>query len=331
MNKTGSVDALLQVRGLKKYFPITGGLIPRVIGNLKAVDGVDLHIYRGRTLGIVGESGCGKTTLGRVILGLIDRTGGEVLFKNVDLSRCSARQYRRMRRHMQIIFQDPFASLHPRLTVSKLVGEPMKIHRIADGKDRKERVRELIDIVGLNAFHLDKYPHEFSGGQQQRIAIARALSLNPELIICDEPVSALDVSIRSQILNLLEDLQEQYDLTYMFISHDLAVVRHVCDTVGVMYLGYLVEVASVDELYANPLHPYTEALFSAIPRPEPARKRERIVLSGEVPSPVDIPAGCRFHSRCPHRMDVCGEVEPKLVELSEGHQVRCHLHGNTAP
>ncbi|UCF98650.1 MAG: ABC transporter ATP-binding protein [Spirochaetaceae bacterium] len=326
----GSVEMLLRVKNLKKYFPITGGIIPRVISNLKAVDGVDLHIQRGETLGIVGESGCGKTTLGRVILGLIDRTDGEVIFKNVNLTQCSAKEYRQMRRHMQIIFQDPFASLHPRLTVSRLIEEPMKIHGIGTAKERKARVEDLINIVGLSSDHLPKYPHEFSGGQQQRIGIARALALNPDLVICDEPVSALDVSIRSQILNLLADLQEKYDLTYMFISHDLAVVRHVCDTVGVMYLGQLVEVASVDELYASPLHPYTEALFSAIPRTDPTLKRERIVLSGEVPSPVDIPAGCRFQSRCRYRMDVCKEHEPNLIDRGREHYIRCHLHDQTA-
>lgn len=330
MKSPGSTETLLRVENLKKYFPIVGGIIPRVIGNLKAVDGVDLHIQRGETLGIVGESGCGKTTLGRVILGLIDRTDGEVIYKNMNLTRCSAKEYRRMRRHMQIIFQDPFASLHPRLTVASLVEEPMKIHGIGNGRQRKERVKEIVSIVGLSPYHLTKYPHEFSGGQQQRIGIARALALNPDLIICDEPVSALDVSIRSQILNLLEDLQEKYDLTYMFISHDLAVVRHVCDSVGVMYLGQLVEVAFVDELYHNPMHPYTEALFSAIPRTDPTVKRERIVLSGEVPSPVDIPAGCRFRSRCRYSMEVCKKREPKLVDRGGEHYIRCHLHAPSA-
>jgi oligopeptide/dipeptide ABC transporter ATP-binding protein len=327
MNHWGTDELILKVKNLKKYFPITGGIIPRVIGNLKAVDGVDLQIRRGQTLGIVGESGCGKTTLGRVILGLIERTDGQVIFKNIDLSDCSKREYRRMRKHMQIIFQDPFASLHPRLTVRRLVEEPMKLHGLGTRKERMERVEDLINTVGLNPFHMEKYPHEFSGGQQQRIAIARALSPHPDLIICDEPVSALDVSIRSQILNLLKDLQERYKLTFMFISHDLAVIRHVCDVVGVMYLGHLVEVASVDELYENPLHPYTKALFSAIPRPDPTLKRERTVLSGEVPSPVDIPPGCRFQSRCPHIMDVCTHMEPKLMDYGEGHQIRCHLYG----
>jgi oligopeptide/dipeptide ABC transporter ATP-binding protein len=326
MNEPKSGDILLEVKELKKYFPITGGVVPRVVGNLKAVDGISLHIKQGETLGIVGESGCGKTTLGRVILRLVDLTEGEVIFNKKNISHYSTRDFRRMRRHMQIIFQDPFASLHPRMTVGSLISEPMKIHGLGNRQERKERVHELIQIVGLDPYHLSKYPHEFSGGQQQRIGIARALAPSPDLIICDEPVSALDVSIRSQILNLLDDLQKKFNLTYMFISHDLAVIRHISDRVGVMYLGNLVEMASGDELFNNPLHPYTEALFSAIPVLDPKLRREKIVLSGEVPSPVDIPAGCRFHGRCRYRMDVCTQKEPELENIGNSHFVRCYLH-----
>lgn len=326
MNEHKSGDILLEVKELKKYFPITGGVVPRVVGNLKAVDGISLHIKQGETLGIVGESGCGKTTLGRVILRLIDLTEGEVIFNKKDISHYSTREFRRMRRYMQIIFQDPFASFHPRMTVGSLISEPMKIHGLGNRHERKERVHELIKIVGLDPYHLSKYPHEFSGGQQQRIGIARALAPSPDLIICDEPVSALDVSIRSQILNLLDDLQKKFNLTYMFISHDLAVIRHISDRVGVMYLGKLVELATVDELFNNPLHPYTEALFSAIPVLNPKLRREKIVLSGEVPSPIDIPAGCRFHGRCRHRMEVCTQKEPEFKNIGNSHFVRCYLH-----
>jgi len=326
MNEQKSGDILLEVKGLKKYFPITGGVIPRTVGNLKAVDGISLHIKQGETLGIVGESGCGKTTLGRVILRLIDLTEGEVIFNKKDISHYSTREFRRMRRYMQIIFQDPFASLHPRMTVGSLISEPMKIHGFGNRHERKERVKELIKVVGLDPYHLSKYPHEFSGGQQQRIGIARALAPSPDLIICDEPVSALDVSIRSQILNLLDDLQKKFNLTYMFISHDLAIIRHISDRVGVMYLGKLVELATGDELFNNPLHPYTEALFSAIPVLDPKLRREKIVLSGEVPSPVDIPAGCRFHGRCRHRKEVCTQNEPEFKNIGNSHFVRCYLH-----
>ena len=324
MNEQKSI--LLEVKGLKKYFPITGGVIPRVVGNLKAVDGISLQVKQGETLGIVGESGCGKTTLGRVILRLIDLTEGQVIFNKKDISHYSARSFRKMRRHMQIIFQDPYASLHPRMTVGSLIGEPMRIHGLGNRQERQKRVRELIEIVGLDPYHLSKYPHEFSGGQQQRIGIARALAARPDFIICDEPVSALDVSIRSQILNLLNDLQKKFNLTYMFISHDLAVVRHISDRVGVMYLGKLVELATSDELFNNPLHPYTNALFSAIPVLDPKLRREKIVLSGEVPSPVDIPAGCRFHGRCRDRMKICTQTEPELNNIGNKHFVRCYLH-----
>jgi oligopeptide transport system ATP-binding protein len=313
-------EPLLEVRELKKHFPIMSGIIRRPTGWLKAVDGVSFQVRRGETLGIVGESGCGKTTLGRVILRLLEPTSGEVL-----------KQYRPVRRDMQIIFQDPFASLHPRLKVGRIITEPLAIHGLAGRRERRERARELIRVVGLDPLHLDKYPHEFSGGQQQRIVIARALSLHPALVICDEPVSSLDVSIQSQILNLLKDLQSRFGLTYVFISHNLAVVRHISEQVGVMYLGQLVELAPVEELYGRPLHPYTQALFSAIPVADPKLRRERILLSGDVPSPVDIPPGCRFAGRCRHRMRICEEQEPRLTPREAGgHFVRCHLYGELA-
>jgi oligopeptide/dipeptide ABC transporter ATP-binding protein len=283
-------------------------------------------MQRGETFGVVGESGCGKTTLGRVLLRLTEPTAGEVRFNGRVVSDISLNRFRPIRRDMQIIFQDPFASLNPRMRIETVVGEPLKLHGLADRKQRKHRVEELIKVVGMDPYHLRKYPHEFSGGQQQRIVIARALALNPALIVCDEPVSALDVSIQSQILNLLQKLQHQFDLTYLFISHDLSVIRHISSTVGVMYLGKLVEMAGVDELFAKPLHPYTEALFSAIPTTDPGLRRERILLKGDVPSPVDIPQGCRFHSRCRYRMEKCANREPELIDTGGRHFVRCYLH-----
>jgi oligopeptide/dipeptide ABC transporter ATP-binding protein len=337
MTEAGRAGAppLLEVRDLKKHFPIHSGILRRPSDWLKAVDGVSFQVRRGETLGIVGESGCGKTTLGRVILRLLEPTSGEVLLEGRNISGCSLRRFRPLRRHMQIIFQDPFASLHPRLKAGRIISEPLAIHRLAGRRQRRERARELIEVVGLDSKHLDKYPHEFSGGQQQRIVIARALSLNPALVVCDEPVSSLDVSIQSQILNLLRDLQSRFGLTYLFISHNLAVVRHISDRVGVMYLGQLVELAPVEELYGRPLHPYTQALFSAIPVADPKMRRERILLSGDVPSPVDIPPGCRFAGRCRHRLEICGREEPRLVprqgSVPQGdagsHLVRCHLYG----
>ena len=319
-------ETLLEARDLKKYFPIKGGVLSRTVGHLKAVDGVSFSIRKGETFGVVGESGCGKTTLGRVLLRLIEPTAGEVLFNDKSISRIPINSFRPIRRDMQIIFQDPFASLHPRMRIETIIGEPMKLHRLADRQRIKRRVRELIEVVGMDSYHLRKYPHEFSGGQQQRIVIARALALNPALIVCDEPVSALDVSIQSQILNLLRELQGRFDLTYLFISHDLSVIRHISDTVGVMYLGKLMETAGVDEIFANPLHPYTKALFSAIPTTDPGLRRERILLKGDVPSPVDIPPGCRFQSRCSHRMEQCTRQEPELKDLGSSHCVRCHLY-----
>jgi len=322
-------EILLEAKELTKYFPITGGLIPRVIANLKAVDGVSFKLKAGETLGIVGESGCGKSTLGRIILRLLEPTSGEVIFKEKSvcgINGCSLNEFRKLRSNMQIIFQDPFASLNPRMKVGSILTEPLRIHKVCSASERRVKVEELVSLVGLNHYHLGKYPHEFSGGQQQRIGIARALALNPDLIICDEPVSALDVSIQSQILNLLKDLQGQLGLTYMFISHDLSVVKHISDTIGVMYLGRIIELASVKELFSNPRHPYTEALLSAIPVPNPRAERKRIILHGDVPSPINLPLGCRFQSRCPHKMDICTEVEPALVEVAAGHQSACYLN-----
>ena len=318
-------ETLLEVRDLKKWFPITGGILSRVVANVQAVDGVSFDIYKGETLGLVGESGCGKTTTGRLILRLIEPTAGTVHFEGVDVLALRGEQMRRLRREMQIIFQDPYASLNPRMTIGDIIGEPLEIHGVARGKDKEQRVASLLERVGLRAAHARRFPHEFSGGQRQRIGIARALALNPKLIICDEPVSALDVSIQSQVLNLLKELQQEFGLTYLFIAHGLHVVKHVSDRVGVMYLGKLVEVAASKDLFDAPKHPYTEALLSAIPVPDPTAKRERIVLEGDVPSPVHPPTGCRFNTRCPYVMDVCRQVEPQLTDLGGGHMVACHL------
>lgn len=318
-------DILMEVRDLKKYFPISGGLFGRTVGQVQAVDGVSFDVRRGETLGLVGESGCGKTTTGKVILRLQDATAGQVIFEGRDIFNLNREEMRKLRREMQIIFQDPYASLNPRMTVGDIIGEPLEIHNVAKGAAKTKRVTELLEVVGLSAFHARRYPHEFSGGQRQRIGIARALALNPKLIVCDEPVSALDVSIQSQILNLLEDLQKEFGLTYLFIAHGLSVVKHVSDRVGVMYLGKLVELAEADELYHNPRHPYTEALMSAIPIPNPELRRERIVLQGDVPSPVNPPKGCRFHTRCPIAEDICREVEPEFMNIGNDHWVACHL------
>ncbi|OLZ09961.1 ABC transporter ATP-binding protein [Sulfobacillus thermosulfidooxidans] len=317
-------DILMEVRDLTKYFPITGGLFSRVVGQVKAVDGVSFDLRRGETLGLVGESGCGKTTTGRAVLRLIEPTSGTIKFEGRDITRLGKKEMRALRKEMQIIFQDPFGSLNPRMSVGEIIEEPLVIHHMGNRKEREERVRKLLEVVGLASYHTRRYPHEFSGGQRQRIGIARALALNPKLIVADEPVSALDVSIQSQILNLLEDLQKEFGLTYLFIAHGLNVIRHISDRVGVMYLGAMVEIATSEEIYHKPLHPYTEALFSAIPIPNPDIKRERIILQGDVPSPVNPPSGCRFHTRCPIAQEKCKVDRPILKESAPDHWVACH-------
>ncbi len=318
-------DVLLSVKNLKKYFPITGGIMSRVVGNVRAVDGVSFDIARGETLGLVGESGCGKTTTGRAVLRLIEPTAGRVEFEGKNIMEFSPKAMRAVRRQMQIIFQDPFGSLNPRMSVGQIIQEPLVIHGVGNRTQREARVKELLDVVGLASYHVQRFPHEFSGGQRQRVGIARALALNPKLIVADEPVSALDVSIQSQILNLLEDLQKEFDLTYLFIAHGLNVIRHISDRVGVMYLGVMVELGAAAEIYQKPLHPYTEALFSAIPVPNPELKRSRIVLQGDLPSPVHPPSGCRFHTRCPIAQDRCRRDVPVWKESFPGHFVACHF------
>jgi len=315
------------VRDIKMHFPLTKGIIfQRRVGAVQAVDGVSFEVRRGETLGLVGESGCGKSTLGRAILQLYRPTEGDVIFEGTDLTKIGGERLRRMRRRMQMIFQDPYASLNPRMTVGSIVAEPIEIHKLARGKEKRERVQELLKVCGLNPYFANRYPHEFSGGQRQRIGIARALAVNPAFIVADEPVSALDVSIQAQIINLLEELQDEFQLTYLFIAHDLSVVRHISDRVAVMYLGRIVELADRDELYLNPAHPYTKALLSAVPIPDPRieRKRERIILTGDVPTPVNPPQGCRFHTRCPIAIEVCAEVDPEWRDIGGNHWVACH-------
>ncbi len=320
-------DTLLEVRNLKKYFPIKGGFLRRTVAEVRAVDDVSFTVKRGETLGLVGESGCGKTTTGRTVLRLERATAGEVIFEGQDVMRANNRTMKALRRDMQIIFQDPYASLDPRITIGESVAEGLVIHGIGTPAERRERVREVLAKVGLSAAHMTRFPHEFSGGQRQRIGIARALIMEPKLIVCDEPVSALDVSIQSQVLNLLRSLQREFGLTYLFIAHNLAVVEHISDRVGVMYLGKLVELTTSAELFREPLHPYTKALISAIPHPDPSAKRERIVLQGDVPSPINPPSGCRFHPRCWIAKSICKEQEPAFEEKRKGHWVACHFAG----
>ena len=318
-------EILLNVKNLVKHFPIKGGLLGKTVGAVKAVDGVSFFIREGETLGMVGESGCGKSTTGRVVLRLLEATSGEVWFEDKNVLTLSKEAMRAQRRKMQIIFQDPYASLNPRMTIGSIIGEAMEIHGIAKGKDKEEKVMSLLETVGLGAHHMNRYPHEFSGGQRQRIGVARALAVDPKLVICDEPVSALDVSIQAQVINLMQDLQEQFGLTYLFIAHDLSVVKHISDRVAVMYLGKIVELAEKDELYRNPQHPYTQALLSAIPIPDPVTKRERIILEGDVPSPVNPPKGCHFHTRCKYAMPICKESDPEFKDYGSEHFVACHL------
>jgi oligopeptide transport system ATP-binding protein len=319
-------DPLVEVVDLVTHFPIREGLLGRQVGAVHAVDGVTFSVRAGETLGLVGESGCGKSTLGRTIVRLLEPTAGDVRFQGRSIARLRARELRPLRREMQMVFQDPYASLNPRKRIGSIIAAPMKIHGVGDGRERRRRVQELLDVVGLSPEHYNRYPHEFSGGQRQRIGVARALALRPSLIVADEPVSALDVSIQSQMLNLLEDLQQEFRLTYIFIAHDLGVVRHVSDRIAVIYLGKLVELSPAAELYDRPIMPYTEALLSAVPIPDPdlSDQRERIVLQGDVPSPIDPPSGCRFHPRCRYRTEVCSAVEPPLVDYGGGHLAACH-------
>ena len=323
-------ESLLQVRGLKKYFPVRGGVFLRRIGNVQAVEDVSFSVERGKTLGLVGESGCGKSTVGQTILKLHNPTAGEIFYEGRDIAAMNRAELKAFRRDVQIIFQDPFESLNARHTVSRILEEPFVIHEIGTPAERRSWAGDLLDRVGLQADALDRFPHEFSGGQRQRIGIARAIALKPKLVVCDEAVSALDVSIQSQVINLLMDLQREMNLALIFIAHDLAVVKHVSDDIAVMYLGKIVEQAEAQEIYAFPRHPYTKALLSAIPIPDPSRRGERIILSGDVPSPIDPPNGCRFHTRCPHAEDQCRTVEPTEELVNEGHRVACHFWNELA-
>ena len=324
--KNQQSDNILEVSHLKKYFPIKGGMFGKQVGAVKAVDDVSFTLKRGTTMGLVGESGCGKSTTGRTILRLIEKTDGQVVFNGKDVYGLSNREMRDMRTKMQIIFQDPYSSLSPRLPVGEIIGEAVREHNLVPKSEYADYVTKIMDDCGLQSYHKDRYPHEFSGGQRQRICIARALALNPEFVVCDEPVSALDVSVQAQIINLLKELQEKRNLTYLFISHDLSVVEHISDTIGVMYLGGLVETGTTADIFANPLHPYTEALFSAIPMPDPDLKRNRIILEGNIPSPANPTKGCKFHTRCRKCMEICKNQVPEVKDMGNGHKVRCHLY-----
>ena len=321
-----SDEYIIEVNNLKKYFPIKSGVFSKQKGEVKAVDDISFKIKRGTTMGLVGESGCGKTTVGRTILRLVDKTDGEVLFHGDDIFEMDGKQLRDLRTKMQIIFQDPYSSLSPRLPVGEIIGEAVKEHNIVPKEQYEDYLDEIMMACGLQPYHKDRYPHEFSGGQRQRICIARSLAVNPEFIVCDEPVSALDVSIQAQIINLLKDLQRDRNLTFLFISHDLSVVEHISDTVGVMYLGSMVEYGKTEDIFRNPLHPYTQALLSAVPTPDPDVKMNRFILEGSIPSPANPPSGCKFHTRCRHCMEICKTVEPEMREMEEGHFVRCHLY-----
>jgi len=330
----GQPNVILRVEGLKMWFPITSGIFQRTVGHIKAVNGLDFEIFQGETLGLVGESGCGKSTAGRAILQLYRPTAGHVFFDAEDLTTMKGDALRRQRRRMQMIFQDPYASLNPRMTVGAIVGEPLEVHGMGNKQQNRERVQELLRIVGLNPYFVNRYPHEFSGGQRQRIGVARALAVNPAFIVLDEPISALDVSIQAQVINLLEDLQNEFGLTYLFIAHDLSVVRHISDRIAVMYLGKIVELADRNELYAHPKHPYTQALLSAVPIPDPVieEQRQRVILEGDVPSPANPPVGCNFSTRCPQVMEICRQHKPEFKENSHGHWVACWLYeGDGAP
>ncbi|MGP3779092.1 ABC transporter ATP-binding protein [Halanaerobium saccharolyticum] len=319
-------ENLLEVKNLKKYFPVKAGVFKRTVAHVKAVDDISFAVKEGETLGLVGESGCGKSTTGRTILRLLEATEGKVIFDGKSIMDLDKKEMRAVRRDMQIIFQDPYASLNPRMTVADIVGEPLDIHKLAKNKqERNEKVKEILENVGLGEEYMNRYPHEFSGGQRQRIGVARALAVDPKLIIADEPVSALDVSVQAQVVNLLQDLQKEYGLTYLFIAHDLSVVKHISDRVAVMYLGKIVELTDKKELFKNPIHPYTQSLLSAIPEADPKKKKDRIVLEGDVPSPVDPPSGCRFHPRCPKAFEPCSVKEPEFKEYGDGHFAACHL------
>ncbi len=326
MSTANTDKPVLEVRNLRKYFPITKGILNRQVGAVKAVDDVSFNVYPNETLGLVGESGCGKTTTGRSLLRLIEPTGGEVIYGGENILNHGREKMRQVRRNLQIIFQDPYSSLNPRMTIENIIGEALEFHNIASGKERRQVVADLLVRVVLQPSYLTRYPHEFSGGQRQRIGIARALALNPDFIVCDEAVSALDVSVQAQVINLLQDLQQEFNLSYLFIAHDLSVVRHISDRIAVMYLGQIAELAPKKSLFAGPKHPYTQALLSAIPHPDPRKKKKRVILEGDVPSPINPPSGCRFHTRCPACYAPCSKIEPKVMEPVPGHKVRCHLY-----